>query len=69
MAGGRWWQRVLVGDARMVSEENLPALVAAGGRYMVGQSLREGRNAYEEWENDSRAGPGPIWFYECSPSR
>ena len=39
---------VFVGDAGMVSEANLKALAAAGGRYLVGQPLRQGGEAYED---------------------
>ncbi len=47
LAGWRLTRIVFVGDAGMVSEQNLRALAAAGGRYLVGQSLREGSEAYE----------------------
>ena len=48
LAGWRLTRCVFVGDAGMVSEENLRALAAGGGRYLVGQSLQAGREAYEE---------------------
>ena len=47
LAGWRLTRCVFVGDAGMVSETTLRALAAAGGRYLVGQSLRAGREAYE----------------------
>ena len=47
LAGWRLTRCVFVGDAGMVSEANLRALAAAGGRYLVGQSLQAGREAYE----------------------
>ena len=47
LAGWRLTRCVFVGDAGMVSAANLRALAAAGGRYLVGQSLRAGGEAYE----------------------
>lgn len=39
---------VFVGDAGMVSRANVRAQAAAGGRYLVGQSLRQGGEACEQ---------------------
>ena len=48
LAGWRLTRCVFVRDAGMVSVANLRALGPAGGRYLVGRSLREGGEAYEE---------------------
>ncbi len=46
--GWRLTRLIFVGDAGMVSEKNLQALAAAGGRYLVGQPLRQATELYEQ---------------------